>query len=128
MLQVGLPPQPPRPTPQPLQVGPTYGPSFALTPGQANSNQFINYTTTSTGIELWQEVTVSLPNKFSTEGRDANQFCKSLLKQTEKFGWNKAQSDIVNVTANGQQTNIFTAYSQVPSTVIIYLPKDFNTI
>ena len=88
------------------------GPSFALTPGQANANRFIDYTS-STGIKLWQEATASLPNKFSAEGQDANQFCESLLERADKSGWNSPQSDIVNVQVAGQDVNIFTGYGQV---------------
>ena len=44
--------RPPQPVPQPVQMAPVQGPAFALTLGQANANQFIDYKT-ATGIKLW---------------------------------------------------------------------------
>ena len=79
LLQAVGVPQVPQPAPQPAVVNQTEGPSFALTPGQANANRFIDYTTL-TGIKLWQEATAPLPNKFSAKEQDANQFCESLLE------------------------------------------------
>ena len=65
---------PPQPNPPPAQaVAQAQGPSFALTPGQAHANRYIDYMT-STGIKIWQEATSPLPNKFSAEGQDINQF------------------------------------------------------
>lgn len=40
------------------QQQPQQAPNFALTPGQANAAQFIDYST-ATGIKLWQEATAS---------------------------------------------------------------------
>ena len=114
LLQAVRPPTVPQPAPGPAPgpVAQAQGPSFALTPGQANTNRFIDYTS-STGIKLWQEATASLPNKFSAEGQDANQFCESLLERADKSGWNSPLSDIINVQVAGQDVNIFTGYGQV---------------
>ena len=110
---------PPQPNPPPAQaVAQAQGPSFALTPGQANANRFIDYTLL-TGIELWQEAMASLPNKFSVEGQDTNQFCESLLERVDKLGWNSPQSDIMNVNVEGQAINIFSGYGQVTAQDII---------
>lgn len=87
-------------------------------PGQVNSNQFIDYTT-STGIKLWQEASASLPNKFIAEGQDANQFCESLLERAEKSGWNRAPSNIKKIQLNNQEANILTLYGQITTTDII---------
>ena len=81
LLQAVRPPQPPKHA----QTAPPLGPSFVLTSGQANANQLIDHTST-TGIKLWQEVSASLPNQLSTEVQDTNQFCESLLEQTENLG------------------------------------------
>ena len=89
-----------------------------MTPDQANANRFINYTT-STGIKLWQEATAPLPNKFSAEGQDTNQFCESLLERAEKSGWNSDQSNITNIQLGQQVVNIFTGYGQVTAQDII---------
>ena len=112
LIQAVRPPDPPQPAPPPVQVAQNQGPAFALTPGQANANQFIDYTT-STGIKLWQEATASLPNKFTAEGQDANQFCESLLERAEKSGWNNPASDIVNFQVNNEQINLFTGYGRL---------------
>ena len=49
--QAVRPPDPPQSASQATQVAQNQCPAFALTPGQANANQFIDYTT-STGIKL----------------------------------------------------------------------------
>ena len=114
LIQAVRPPTVPQPAPAPAQapVVPAQGPSFSLTPGQANVAQFIDYTT-ATGIKLWQESTAALPNKFSAEGHDANQFCEALLERAEKSGWNRAPSDIITITVNNQGINLLTEYGRI---------------
>ena len=88
------------------------GPSFALTPGQANTNCFIDYTISSTGIKLWQEAIALLTNKFSAKGQDTNQFCELLLERAEKSDWNSNHANIINIIVDGQAINIFTGHGQ----------------
>ena len=112
LRQAVRPPNPPQPAPQPAQVTQAQDPTFALTPGQANATQFIDHMT-ATGIKLWQEATTALPNKFSAEGQDVNQFCEALLERAQKPGWNSNPADIINITVNNKIINLFTGYGRI---------------
>jgi len=72
-MQAGLAPL----APQPPQPG-----AFALTPGQANPNQPLDYTTSS-GIKIWNEATAPLPFKSK------NSQGKGKGKQNDKWAWKK---------------------------------------
>ena len=93
-------PQPQRPT------------TFALTPGQTNQGQLIDYGS-STGIKLWAEATASLPNKFSGEGKDLNAFSESMLERANKSGWMAQGGDIIRINVAGEDINLLTQYGRL---------------
>ncbi len=60
-----------------------------------------------------------LPNKFTAEGQDANQFCELLLERAENSGWNNPASDIINFQVDSQVINLFTGYGRLTTEQII---------
>lgn len=87
--------------------------AFALTPGQANPNLPLDYTTSS-GIKIWNEATAPLPFKFNVEGKDVNAFCEKLLERAEKSGWNLAGSNVINIPDSNQQNrNLIEEYGRL---------------
>lgn len=60
-----------------------------------------------------------LPNKFTAEGQDANQFCELLLERAENSGWNNPACDIINFQVDSQVINLFTGYGRLTTEQII---------
>ena len=87
--------------------------AFTMTPGQANAGNYIDYTT-ATGIKLWNEATAPLPNKFTADGVDVNQFAEAMLERANKSGWTDQNADIINILDDGNvQRNILTEYGRL---------------
>lgn len=104
-LQQGLAPLAAQPQQQPV--------AFALTPGQANPNQPIDYTTT-VGNKIWEHATESLPFKFNAEAKEVNAFREKLMERAEKQGWNMDGSDVLTIPdGNGNQYNIINEYGRL---------------
>jgi hypothetical protein len=66
---------------QPLQPAPQAPVTFAKSPGQANLDQLIDYSTTARQKQ-WQEVTAPLLIKFKVEDKQVNQFNEILMHGT----------------------------------------------
>jgi hypothetical protein len=102
-LQQGL-----QPLAQPRPAG-----AFALTPGQTNAANPIDYTT-STGIKLWQEATAALTFQFSAESREVNQFCEKLSERAHKSGWRAAGANVIDIPdAHGNNHDLINEYGQL---------------
>ena len=87
--------------------------AFAMTPGQANAGNHIDYTT-ATGIKLWNEATAPLPNKFTADGVDVNQFSEAMLERANKSGWTNQIADIINIPDDGNVSrNLLTEYGRL---------------
>ena len=115
-LQVGLQPlagiQQQAPAVLPAQ------PTFLRTPGQANLNQLLDYTS-SAGIKVWQEAMAPLSFKFGVEGSKVNQFCEKLMERAEKQGWNIAGGDMLTIpNSDGNNHNLISEYSWLTITEI----------
>jgi len=105
--QANVQPAPPVP-PVPPPAAP-----FALTPGQANPTQPLDYTSTI-GIKIWNEATASLPLKFNVEGKEVNQFCRDLQVRAKQQGWDATGADIITVAADANTTyNVITEYGRL---------------
>jgi hypothetical protein len=64
---------------QPLQPPPQAPVAFTKSPGQANLDQLIDYSTNAKQKQ-WQEATVPLSIKFKVEDKQVNQFNEILMK------------------------------------------------
>jgi hypothetical protein len=60
-------------------LAPQTAAAFALTPGHANPNQTIDYTSSS-GIKVWNEAVAPLTFQFNIEAKEVNAFCESLME------------------------------------------------
>jgi hypothetical protein len=93
--------------------------AFAITPGQANPGQTIDYSTSS-GIKVWAEATESLPFKFSAEGKEVNAFCEQLMKRAENQGWDLAGGNILNIPdSTNTNRNLIKKYGQLTTDNIL---------
>ena len=90
--------------------------AFALTPGQANPNQTIDYTSSS-GIKVWNEAIAPLTFEFNIEAKEVNAFCESLMERVQKSGWKVTGANVIDVPETddpGAPTrNVITEYGQL---------------
>jgi len=94
--------------PQPFPAG-----AFALTPGQANPANPIDYTTSS-GIKVWIESTAPLTFKFSALGKEVNTFCEQLMRRAVKQGWNLAPANIIDIPdGDAENRNVINEYGRL---------------
>jgi hypothetical protein len=98
---------------QPLQPAPQAPIAFVKSPGQANLDQPIDYSTTARQKQ-WQEVTVPLLIKFKVEDKQVNQFNEILMERAEKQGWATGNSSILTINVNGNDYNLICKYGHIP--------------
>mmetsp|Transcript_26513 Transcript_26513/g.47926 ORF Transcript_26513/g.47926 Transcript_26513/m.47926 type:complete len:215 (+) Transcript_26513:164-808(+) len=98
---------------QPLQPPPQAPVAFAKSPGQANPDQPIDYSTTA-GQKQWQEATAPLSIKFKVEDKQVNQFNEILMERAEKQGWATGNSSILTINIDGNDYNLIREYGRIP--------------
>jgi hypothetical protein len=98
---------------QPLQPPPQAPVAFAKSPGQANPDQPIDYSTTA-GQKQWQEATAPLSIKFKVEDKQVNQFNEILMERAEKQGWATGNSSILTINVDGNDYNLIREYGRIP--------------
>ena len=69
---------------------------FATTPGGANPDQPIDYTT-RIAHDLWKQATAPLPHKFDAESGQVNQFIEDLRDRAVASGWTAGQGNIIEI-------------------------------
>lgn len=86
---------------------------FAATPGRANPDQPIDYTT-RIGHDLWKQATAPLPHKFDAESGQVNQFIEDLRDRAVASGWTAGQGNIIEIPdTNGSSRNLILQYGQL---------------
>ena len=87
--------------------------AFALTPGQANPNQPIDYTSAS-GIKIWNESSAPLAFKFNAEGKEVSAFCEKLVERAEKSGWNLTGGNVIDIPdGDNVDRNVINEYGRL---------------
>jgi hypothetical protein len=93
--QGGEPPQPPQ-LPGAIVDQPQQPAPFALTPGQVNPGQYIDYST-RVGTKYWDEATAPLLDRYNVDSAGANQFCEKVKDRAEKSGWYSTNANIISI-------------------------------
>ena len=104
---------------------------FAATPGRANPDQPIDYTT-RIDHDFWKQDTSPLTHKFDAESGQVNQFIEDLRDRAVNSGWTAGQGNIIEVPdTKGSRRNIILQYGQlskenIRSHVATYLGQDIS--